>query len=145
FSSYGFNYRKRPGGGTTYQEFYKEDTITFSNNIQDRLRTGLSHNFRVGADFTLNDKNSITASAFYRISDQENFTDVYYTTWYNRSKLVNRTLRAEEEIEDRSNIDLELNYTKTFDREKPKLTAAIQYRDGGETEDAEIIENSYND
>lgn len=145
FSSYGFNYRKSPGGGTTYQEFYKGDTTTFSNNIQDRLRKGLSHNFRVGADFTLNDKNSITASAFYRISDQKNHTDVFYNTYNNFSSVINKTLRQEEEIEDRYNIDLELNYTKTFDREKQKLTAAIQYRDGGETEDAEIIENSFNE
>lgn len=144
FSSYGFNYRKSPGGGTTYQEFYGADT-TFSNNIQDRVREGLSHNFRIGADFTLNDKNSLTASAFYRISDQKNYTDVFYTTRNKYHSILNRSLRTEEEIEDRSNMDFELNYTKTFDKEKQKLTAAAQYRKGGETEDSDIIENTFSE
>lgn len=142
FSSYGFNYRKSPGGGHAYRETYGEDTV--SNSNEDRIRKGLSHNFRLGADFALSDKSSLTASAFYRFSDQTNTTDVSYVyrNKYNND-VYRRTLRIQEEVEDDSNMDFELNFTKTFDKEKQKLTAAAQYRRGEETEDADITESEF--
>ncbi len=141
FSSYGFNYRNSPGSGNTYRDVYEKDTLTYIS--QDRLRGGLSHNFRLGADFSLSDKSSLTASGFYRFSDQNSTMDVGYTHIEKNNGGSRRNFRSEEEKEDDSNMDFELNFTKTFNRERQKLTAAAQFRKGEETENADIVESKY--
>ena len=141
FSSYGFNHRNSPGSGSTFRENYV--TGTTSNSERDRVRGGLSHNFRLGADFSLSDNSSLTASGFYRFSDQNSTSDVGYTSFNQNNEVIERTLRTEEEVEDDSNMEFELNFTKSFNRERQKLTAAAQFRKGEETENADITEREY--
>ena len=142
FSSYGINYRESPGGGTTSQIFYNDDSTTYTDFTEDRVRSGLSHNFRVGSDFYLNETSTLTASMLYRTSDQENNTDIHYTNRFSYAPdSVVRSLREDRELEDESNMEYELNYNKTFKKEDQKLTAAIQYRNGGETERSVIHES----
>ncbi len=142
FSSYGFNYRNSPGSGHAYRESYEQDT-TYSNRTQERERGGLSHNFRLGAAFPLSDKSNLTASGFYRFSDQSSSTDVGYVYWNKHNDILRRNLRSEDEMEDDSNMDFELNFTQNFNREGQKLTAAAQYRKGEEIEESDIVENEY--
>ena len=141
FSSYGFNYRNSPGSGYTFRDFYDSDTLM--NSTQDRLRGGFSHNFRLGADFNLTDRSSLTASGFYRFSDQSSNMDVSYIYTNKNNGGSKRTLRTEEEVGDDSNIEFELNFTQNFARDNQKLTAAAQYRKGDETEDASIVQRNY--
>ena len=61
FGSYGIRYRENPGGGFTDRFSYGRDTLyTFIDS--DRVRSGLSHNFRLGADIHLNETNILTLS-----------------------------------------------------------------------------------
>ncbi|MBL6447974.1 TonB-dependent receptor [Fulvivirga sp. 29W222] len=137
FANYGINYRKSPGSGFANQIFYKEDTTYYTDITRDRTRGGISNNFRFGSDFYLNDKNTITVAALYRISDEDNETELFYTDYDINRNLISRTQRFDDELEDEENIEFSLNYTKTFSNEKHKLTADIQYRESSEVEDAE--------
>ena len=137
FANYGIDYRKSPGSGYANQIFYKEDTTYYTDIDRDRTRGGISNNFRFGSDFYLNDKNTITVAALYRISDEENETELFYTDYDINRNLVARTQRLDNELEDEENIEFSLNYTKTFSNEKHKLTADVQYRESSEVEDAE--------
>lgn len=141
FSSYGINYRESPGSGKSNQIFYGDEFTTYTDRTQDRIRSGLSHNFRIGSDFYINENNTLTASMLYRISDEENTSEILYNNRYsNMPDLVSTTLRKDKEIEDESNWEYELNYDKTFKKEDQKLTASVQYRAGGETEKSNIDE-----
>lgn len=146
FSSYGINYRESPGSGESNQIFYGTDNrISYTDRTQERVRGGLSHTFRIGSDFYLNETNTLTASMLYRTSDQENTSDLLYINSFNYVQdSVVRVDRRDIEAEDESNMEYELNYTKTFQKEEQKLTAAIQYRAGGETERSDIEELTFN-
>ncbi|ELR70061.1 TonB-dependent receptor, putative [Fulvivirga imtechensis AK7] len=137
FANYGINYRKNPGSGYANQIFYMKDTTYYTDLTRDRTRGGISNNFRFGSDFYLNDKNTITISALYRISDEENETKLVYRDYDSNRDLVATILRFDEELEDEENIEFSMNYTKTFRSDKQKLTADIQYRESSEIEDAE--------
>ncbi len=137
FGSYGISYRENPGGGFTDRTSYGADTVfTYIDN--DRVRSGMAHNFRLGADFNLNDKNVITASGLIRISDEENTTELIYNDSDVNRTLFNRTLREDVETEDDDNYEYELSYKRTFNKEGHELNAQFQYRDNAETEASSI-------
>lgn len=136
FANYGINYRKSPGSGYANQFFFKEDTTYYTDITRERTRGGLSNNFRLGSDFYLNDNNTLTLSALYNVSDEENKTELLYEDFDVNRSLVSRTKRFDTELEDEENIEFSLNYTRKFSNEKQKLTADIQYREGSEVEDA---------
>ena len=139
FGSYGINYRENPGGGFTDRVSYDPDTIyTYIDN--DRVRGGLSHNFRVGADFYINDKNILTAAGLVRISDEENISELTYTDSNQSGAVFNKLFRKDTETEDDDNIEYELAYQRIFEGEGHELNAQFQYRDNDETEDSEIGE-----
>lgn len=138
FGSYGVNYRENPGGGYTDRKSVFNDTTTYTYIDNERVRSGLSHNFRFGADFYLNDNNILTASAVVRISDEENTTDLQYLDRDVNFDVIGNTLRQDIEEEDDNNFEYELNYTRTFKEEGHELTAQLQYRDNDETEASTI-------
>jgi hypothetical protein len=69
FSSYGLDYRDRPGTGSSYQEYNGADTSFVYVQNSDRNRKDLSHNFRIGLDYHFNDLNTLTGSFDYNTSD----------------------------------------------------------------------------
>ncbi len=144
FSSYGFNYRENPGGGASYQEFYLPDSIYFTERTQNRVRSGYGHNFRVGSDFYLNKKNTLTAAFLFRISDQENTSNINYTDLNSLRQITRQTLRQDNEIEDEVNLEWDVNYTRTFNKKDQKLTADIQYRRSSEVENSDLVESVFN-
>lgn len=136
FVNYGVNYRRSPGRGSAYQEFFDEDTTYITRRTNDRIRGGLSNNFRLGTDFIINEYNTITASALYNISDQNNNTDTWYRDYTSDDVLFQRTLRTDREHEDEENQEYELYYKRTYKKKGRELTANVQFRQSGEVEDA---------
>lgn len=143
FGNYGINYRETPGKGTSFDKFFNQDTTYFTNRTSDRVRSGMSHNFRIGADFYINDHNTITASGLYRLSGETNNTDITYSDLNSLQEVVRETVRKEEEKEDEDNMEFSLNYTRTFEKEEQKFTADVQYRESSEIENATQLETVY--
>ena len=140
FVNYGLNYRRNPGQGSSFQEFSLPDTSFVTERERDHLRGGLSNNIRFGSDFILNEKNTITASALYRLGDQLNNTDIWYRDFDEDGNLINESLRVDQEREDELNEEYELSYRRLFDREGQELTALVQYRNNSEVENSDITE-----
>ena len=138
FGSYGMNYRENPGGGFTDRKSVFNDTTTYTYIDNDRVRSGISHNFRFGADFHLNDKNTLTASAVVRVSDENNTTDLQYTDRDENLNIIGNSLREDFEQGNDDNYEYQLNYTRTFEEEGHELSAQFQYRDNAETESSTI-------
>ncbi len=140
FINYGVNYDERPGSGSRFQKFTYPDTSYFTDVERDRLRTGWSHNLRGGADYYLNDRNTITASVFVGISDESNTTSIWYRDLNNLRELQKLTLREDNEEELERNIEFSLNYDLKFDDKDRKFNAFVQYIEEGETEKSDISE-----
>lgn len=137
FSSYGIGYRENPGGGFTDRISYGSDTLlTYIDN--DRVRSGLSHNIRVGTDFYFNEKNILTASGLIRISDEENTSSLTYLDRNNSGTVINNTFREDNEKEDDDNIEYDLSYKRMFEGEGHELTTQFQFRNNDETEESSI-------
>ena len=137
FVNYGTNYRNSPGSGYSNQEFYNEGYTTYRRTDRDRTRGGISHNFRVGSDFYLSEKSILTLSGLYRISDEDNETELIYRNYDRNRMLIADSLRTDDEAEDEENMEYALNFTHDFGKEGHKLTADVQYRESDEVEDSE--------
>jgi outer membrane receptor protein involved in Fe transport len=137
FGSYGIGYRENPGGGFTNRTSFGNDTTyTFIDN--DRVRSGISNNFRLGTDFYINEKNIITASGLVRISDEENTTEITYFDSDRDEVLYSNTYRKDIETEDDDNYEYQMQYRRMMKGEGHELTAELQYRDNREVEKSSI-------
>ncbi len=138
FLNYGLNYNERPGSGKNYQVFTLADTSYITRIERDRLRTGWSHTIRGGADYFINSKNTLTTSLLLGFDNDYNTTDLWYRDYTIDDVLKEVSLRQDHEDETEHNIELSLNYTKTFDRKDRKLTVFTRYLDDYDLEESGI-------
>lgn len=135
FASYGINYRENPGGGFT-DRVSRDTLFTYIDN--DRLRTGTSHNFRVGADFYINTDNIITVSGLSRVSDELNTTNITYFDRTLRAGLINNTLRRDLQDELDNNSEYQIGYRRIMEGKDHELNVQFQLRDNGEAQNSFI-------
>lgn len=136
FGNYTVSYEDNPREGSSFQKF--SDYIT---NIDRQMnRRGTSNSFRIGSDFFINDKNTVTASAIYRISDDRMDTDVHYFDEGIGETWQSRTNRFNDESEDENVLEYSVNYTRKFSQEDHSLVLDVQYQRNSETENADISE-----
>ena len=143
FANYGFRYRESPGSGSLYQEYFGEDT-TYLEQSRDRMREGYSHNFRLGTDWFINPKNTLTGSFLYRYGQSNSNTSVIYRDFNPLYELVSITTRDEDEKETEPTLEYNLDYKHDFKKKGHELTAALQYQDSRETEYSDYIESVFN-
>jgi outer membrane receptor protein involved in Fe transport len=142
FFNYGASYRERPGDGAAFQHFMFPDTNYYTNVERNRLRTGWSHNLRGGADYFINERNTLTAAAFVGLSDEKNKTNIWYRDLDEDRVLQELTWREDNEQELERNIEFSLNYDLKFDQKDRKLNVFLQYIEEGETEESDIREKT---
>lgn len=141
FTNFGASYRRSPGVGDSYQEF--GDPVTrITNREREMDRGGINYSTRFGADFYLNDLNTITVSFLYRFSDENNETSISYFDQYVNASADSVTLRLDEESEDDENLEYSVNYTKNFKTQGRKLTADFQYQNNNEQEGSDLVESN---
>ncbi|MEQ9229527.1 MAG: TonB-dependent receptor, partial [Cyclobacteriaceae bacterium] len=135
FVNYGVTYRESPGRGFTDNFYNRADTTYFIDQINRRLRAGVSQNVRFGSDIYLNNTNIITLSASYRTSDQENTTKTLYDFYdETRAPLNFSRRRVDNEDETDLNWQYEVEYTRDFARRGQKLTFDFQFQESNEIE-----------
>jgi outer membrane receptor protein involved in Fe transport len=140
FSSYGTNYRKNSGYSRSYQQISNSDTSFIYYQNSDRISAETSHNFTGGADYFINDYNSLTGSFQYNISDGLNKSMLTYRD-YQDDRLVRTVTRTDREIEDEENIESTLNYKKEFKQKGREFTADIKYIKSTDAENSAYAQN----
>lgn len=143
FTSYGANYRKSPGGGNTFQTFDGPDTAYVYESESDRERGGFSNNIRLGSDWFINKKNTITVSGIYQFSDEKNTTELTYRDLFASGELYRKVIRTDIEKEDGKSLESSINYTKTFDQEDQKFTIDLQWSERDDLEKSNITEENF--
>ncbi len=146
FVNYGLSYRESVGGGSTYQERFRDNTTFIQDQTRDSDRGGWSNSIRFGADYFIDKYNTLTGSFLYRKSDEDNLSTIIYKDFIgsnNFSDLQEITNRTDNEREDESAIQYSVNYKKTFDKKGKELTATIQYEDDSETESSDYLERYF--
>lgn len=145
FTNYGFRYRTGPGIGYRYQELTNDSVVNIVEQFEDRDRGGWSNSIRLGADYFLNDNNTLTASFNYRAGQDDNHSRLEYHDYLNDfpGNPTGITVRTQDELEKEPNLEYALNYKRTFKREGQELTTAVQYRESTESEDADYKETFF--
>jgi outer membrane receptor protein involved in Fe transport len=144
FTSVGLRYRKGPGNGRAYQEFYNGATTDITELTRNMNRGGLSGNFRFGADYYFNPKNILTTALNYRIGDEDNLTDIVYRDYLNNlNNLQLITLRTDDEFEEEADLEYALTYKRLFEGKGHELVADIRYEDNSENEGSDFREEYY--
>src|SRR5690606_15025298 len=141
FLNGGLYYRKSPGEGSTFQRFNGPQGLEIYESESDRYRSGLSNRYQFGADFFLDDHNTITASGIYRFSDGENRTEINYRDLDQNLNILERSRRIDMEDEDGNDLETAINYTRTFDEEDRKLTADFKWLRNLDDEISDITES----
>lgn len=130
FTNYGYRYRQSPRVGSVYQEFYGATTRIVEQE-SNRTRGGQSHSLRLGADFFANDKNTITGAFSYRLSNNNNTSDITYRNFldaFNEENFTGASTRNEETEEFEPNMEFSLIHKKTYEKEGHDWTNTIQYQ-----------------
>lgn len=138
FNTTGVRYRDSPGSA------YFDNTYSsgsYDRIIEDRIynRLDKSLNTNLGIEYFINDQSSVTASAFYRLSKDEDLTE-NTNERYNLNQLISNTYREESEVEDDNDYQVSLNYENNLDDDGQKLTADFQYSKSDETKPSIIEE-----
>ncbi len=138
FNTTGYNYRSGPGGGNFDTRYFQgEFSRVLENRDYDRSNKGFNTN--LGMEYYINDKSSITGSAFFRYGDGEDITS-NLTRKFQNSILAQETLRREVEMEENKSFQFSLNYVNRFNEEGHKLTMDFQYENDNEEQPAFITE-----
>lgn len=145
FGSLGFRYRDTPRTGIENRETYDAATDSWSYLDQDYAgqRGGYSGSLRLGADYSFNQYNILTGSVLYRASEDFSNSDIDYF-FYNSNRVLQQiNRRNNDEIENEYSFDYNLSFERTFARKGQKFTADLVYTSGGETEDMDAVEQSF--
>ena len=99
FANYSLRYRNSPGFASSLQKYSEVDTTYRTDKILNFTRGGLNNSFRTGMEYSLNEKNTITGSFSYRISDGSNDRSTSFKDYNSLDDLYRKQLRMENEEE----------------------------------------------
>lgn len=136
FTSIGAQYRKRPGSGYSFQQFFFEDTTFAYEREREQERGGISGNGRFGIDYFINDKTTLTASGMYNRSYNDNTAKLIYRDIDENGTETQVVTRTDDEIEQSQGFEANLNFRREFKKKEQLLTADFRWFKDEDYEDA---------
>ena len=145
FSNFGINYRRAPGGGFTDQRFFDEFGQQEAARRIDREtdRGGLGGNFQFGADWLMNDRNTLTGSLLLRVGQDDNISELLYTDYDLQGTPLGSRIRTDNELEDEFSVESAVTYRKTYEEEGREWVVDVRYNDDRDTERSDFYEQGY--
>lgn len=136
FGSYNFARRNSMGDGfndnTEYINGQVTDLSPRTRSEDESSRLGYNHTVRLGSDYYINDKNSLSIAGNLSIRDNDRDRKINYQYWnipqYGASSFRN-AMQEEQDF----GVDGQLDYKRTFNREGEELMANVSF--GYDTED----------
>ncbi|MBK1896039.1 TonB-dependent receptor [Chryseobacterium paridis] len=127
FATYGLRLSDYVGLYTMQQSTGLSGTPVYLNQRQDENRHDNAKLLYFGADYQINDHNTITAAFLRNSTRDHDKTRLNYLYSDKRGAIDSSLSRNGESWEKRSYNQLEFNYTKIFHRVGKKLTVDMQY------------------
>ena len=136
FGNYNFSRRNSLGNGFSDNTDYINGVITDlsprTRSIEESKRLGYNHTIRLGTDYYMNDKTSLSLTTNFSLRDNERGNDINYEYW-NVPGLGTSSFRNSLQNEDDFGVDAQLDFKRTLKREGEELTANVSF--GYDTED----------
>ncbi|MCI5081976.1 MAG: TonB-dependent receptor [Saprospiraceae bacterium] len=145
FSNFGVSYRKAPGGGFNNQRFLDENGNLESARYttRDQERGGWGGNIQLGADYYIDDYNTLTGSVLYRGGQDDNESILTYEDYDSNFNLLGTTVRTDNETEDEHNIETALTYRRTFDTKDREFVFDFRLIEDQDTERSDFLEEGF--
>ncbi|SNR34659.1 Outer membrane receptor proteins, mostly Fe transport [Lutibacter agarilyticus] len=136
FTNTAYSYTNSPGNSYNNATYFNEfdEISSYRNEKTDYDRSGGRFNTRLGLEYFLTDKSSLTGTFYYRESDRNNIS-TNYTSEFDASKLLTRkSIRINDKDDVNKNIEYSLNYTHDFNDSGHNLSFDFQYNNDDENE-----------
>lgn len=144
FANYALRYRKGPGIGDEYQEYFRNDTTFITDQTSRHTWGGLSNSIRLGSDFYFSPKSILTGAFNYRYNDNDNIEKIIYRDYLNDLNTpVGITYRTDKELETEPSREASLTYKKLFERNGHEFTADFRYQNNTEDEGSDLLEEKF--
>lgn len=133
FGNYDNRFFQRTGRGFINRENYLSTGTAYFNQDFDFRFRGFSHNFKIGADYSFDKKNSVTTSLMYNLGEGH-FRHLGYNNTLDSLRLLSGSYTNFNNGDRSGNtLDYSLNYKRTFETQGKELTADV------------FVSNSFND
>ena len=130
FGTAGANYRESPGLVNYNRETYLNDSTYFLDQEGNFVRGGSSYHAKIGMDYFLNDKTSLTLSSGISPSTHSNTRNTDYYGYNMAGNISDDYFRETKETESALSMDHTASFTKEFNQKKQVLKADINYSKG---------------
>ena len=127
FTNLGIRYTDYEGDYSKYQRTTRDGETVILNQVQDQHRHDDGKWIYFGADYYFNEKNTLTAAFYRNETEDTDVTDFIYDYSSNSAAIDSSLITNGNSKEHRSYNQLEMNYTKTFEKQGRKLTFDLQY------------------
>ncbi|MFB6305752.1 MAG: outer membrane beta-barrel protein, partial [Flavobacteriales bacterium] len=117
-----------------------DSTFTLKRD-RDHARGGISHNARVGADLIFDKKNTLTLSGNFNHGNERNTSTVEYRELNSNDKVTSTIIRDQLEKELDQNVEGNIRYEKSFEKEDHKWITDMKYTLDKDHERADIDES----
>ncbi len=122
--------REMPGYRTNYRESYLGDTISYLQGHTDNLMARRSYSVKAGIDYSLSDKNTITAEGSYRLFSMSRGGITQNKTWSSTDVTPHYYLTDDLDESDHPSIQFTLRDIQKFKKEGSELTMQLTYNQG---------------
>lgn len=127
FAGYGYNNNLRDGFGYDYRTNYLPDTTFSIRSDEESFRRNISHNIRLGADWSMTDSDVISFSTNWNTRERNSPEYAEYTNT-SLGEMVTSSYRDVSEVRNRTNSDFALHYEHDANLEnKEKWVADFSY------------------
>lgn len=144
FGSYSIGQRESPGFGSSTQEFFNSDSLVSYERSREHVRGGLNQTINLGADFELNQRNTLSVSGLYKNGQGKNSASLKYTDYGLNDEPLSITDRNEEEEEPENNVELSIGHVKQFEKKGKEWSTEFRVIRNDETELSTISETYSN-
>jgi outer membrane receptor protein involved in Fe transport len=121
---------------------FENDQTTVTDGVENVVRQEAETNnnmmfgrYTFGWDYDINEKNYINASVQYGVRNWRANQDDLLSTLYQGGSLLSSTLRDVETTDNSGTVDVNLNYTHTFDKPQHEFSVLTQFSRNNRTND----------
>jgi hypothetical protein len=142
FTNTGYSYRNAPGNSNNFTTYFDDFNTKIASKKEDKLykRKRNSFNTRLGLEYYLTKKSSITGTVLYNESDGLDNSTNTSNVFDNLDLLTRTNDRIEKDNENNKTTEYALNFTQDFKKSGHKLTFDFQYNNTDEKSYANITD-----
>ena len=142
-ASYSLQQKAGPGINNAHRETTVNDTTSYIDQNGDFSHNSITNLGKIGADFLLNDRNTLSASVSLRNSAGHNLNTTEYRYSDFNDDLTNIRLRNSDQTNNSLNTDYSLDYRKKFKKEGRLFSMNAQFSNSYEKNSETISQQSY--